>query len=69
MTMGEEVSGPAGPKVTRLLYFVGAGFITVLAINKWREWERQQQQQHHDQTLNDQSSNHLPKSVQKSTER
>ncbi|KAJ7981839.1 Transmembrane protein [Quillaja saponaria] len=37
---GEEVAGPAGPKVLRLLSFVGAGFICTVAINKWRELER-----------------------------
>ncbi|RYQ96524.1 hypothetical protein Ahy_B08g092305 isoform A [Arachis hypogaea] len=46
---GEEVSGPAGPKVLRLLYFVGAGVICTAAINKYRDYERktliQQQQQ------------------------
>ncbi|KAF7822625.1 hypothetical protein G2W53_020769 [Senna tora] len=45
---GEEVSGPAGPKVLRLICFVGAGFICTVGINKWREMERRtlmQQQQ------------------------
>ncbi|XP_027344059.1 uncharacterized protein LOC113856442 [Abrus precatorius] len=50
---GEEVSGPAGPKLLRLIYFIGAGVICTAAINKWREYERktiiqqrlQQQQQ------------------------
>ncbi|KAL4366110.1 hypothetical protein HN51_026478 [Arachis hypogaea] len=46
---GEEVSGPAGPKLLRLLYFVGAGVICTAAINKYRDYERktliQQQQQ------------------------
>ncbi|KAG7037451.1 hypothetical protein SDJN02_01078 [Cucurbita argyrosperma subsp. argyrosperma] len=37
---GEEVAGPAGPKVLRLLYFVGAGFVFTIAMNKWREIER-----------------------------
>ncbi|KAI4374682.1 hypothetical protein MLD38_012649 [Melastoma candidum] len=72
MTIGEEVSGSTGPKVARLVYFVGAGFITVLAINKWREWERRQQQQQQNQhpPLNDQSSgNHVHKPVQESRER
>ncbi|XP_010537726.1 PREDICTED: uncharacterized protein LOC104812318 [Tarenaya hassleriana] len=35
-----EEAGPPGPKVTRLLYFVGAGFLCTFAINKWREFER-----------------------------
>ncbi|CAK9151715.1 unnamed protein product [Ilex paraguariensis] len=33
---GEE----GGPKLARLLYFVGAGFICTAAINKWRDLER-----------------------------
>ncbi|KAB1216476.1 hypothetical protein CJ030_MR4G018571 [Morella rubra] len=37
---GEEIAGPAGPKVLRMLYFVGAGFLSVAAINKWLELER-----------------------------
>ncbi|MED6158716.1 hypothetical protein PIB30_035340 [Stylosanthes scabra] len=37
---GEEVSGPAGPKVLRLLYFIGAGVICTVGINKWRDYER-----------------------------
>ncbi|KAK3026482.1 hypothetical protein RJ639_041779 [Escallonia herrerae] len=36
MGPGEE----AAPKLVRLLYFVGAGFICTAAINKWRELER-----------------------------
>ncbi|XVF88005.1 hypothetical protein PTKIN_Ptkin19aG0014600 [Pterospermum kingtungense] len=45
---GEEAAGPPGPKVLRLLCFVGAGFLLTIGINKWREIERrsvQQQQQ------------------------
>ncbi|KAK7273419.1 hypothetical protein RIF29_14468 [Crotalaria pallida] len=46
---GEEVAGPPGPKIFRLFYFVGAGVVCTIAINKWREYERkmilQQQQQ------------------------
>ncbi|KAL1821503.1 hypothetical protein DCAR_0417920 [Daucus carota subsp. sativus] len=30
----------AGPKIARLLYFVGAGFVCTAAINKWRELEQ-----------------------------
>ncbi|KAJ1441654.1 hypothetical protein SESBI_01279 [Sesbania bispinosa] len=37
---GEEVSGPAGPKLVRLIYFVGAAVICTTAINKWREFEK-----------------------------
>ncbi|KAM7492520.1 hypothetical protein LguiA_035441 [Lonicera macranthoides] len=36
MGPGEE----AGPKLVRMLYFVGAGFICTAAINKWRDLER-----------------------------
>ncbi|KAL3736137.1 hypothetical protein ACJRO7_025138 [Eucalyptus globulus] len=63
---GEEISGPAGPKAIRLLYFVGAGFICVAAINKWRELERKslQEQQH---GLKEQSphdpANAVPKAI------
>ncbi|KAK9189789.1 hypothetical protein WN943_018388 [Citrus x changshan-huyou] len=32
--------GPASTKVLRLLYFIGAGFICTVAINKWRELEQ-----------------------------
>ncbi|KAK7279845.1 hypothetical protein RJT34_24904 [Clitoria ternatea] len=46
---GEEISGPPGPKLLRLIYFVGAGVICTVAINKWRDYEKkttiQQQQQ------------------------
>lgn len=46
---GEEYSGPPGPKLMRLVYFVGAGVAVTVAINKWREFESksviQQQQQ------------------------
>ncbi|OWM81445.1 uncharacterized protein LOC116192159 [Punica granatum] len=57
MTGGEEVSGPAGSKVLRLLYFVGAGFICTAAINKWRELERKslQRQQQQQELLNAQT--------------
>ncbi|XP_022872603.1 uncharacterized protein LOC111391587 [Olea europaea var. sylvestris] len=54
--VGEEV----GPKLARLLYFVGAGFLCTAAINKWRDWERkstiQKQQQFNGQTLKNQSN-------------
>ncbi|XP_015899209.3 uncharacterized protein LOC107432557 [Ziziphus jujuba] len=51
---GEELAGPAGPKLVRLLYFLGAGFICVASINKWRDLQRksmvlQQQQQQQQQ--------------------
>lgn len=46
---GEELAGPPAPKLLRLLYFAGAGFICTIGINKWRELQRKsmtlQQQQ------------------------
>ncbi|XWS27351.1 hypothetical protein CRYUN_Cryun26dG0107700 [Craigia yunnanensis] len=51
---GEEAAGPPGPKVLRLLYFVGAGFLFTIGINKWRQLERksvQQQQGIHQQKM------------------
>ncbi|QCE10099.1 uncharacterized protein LOC114183993 [Vigna unguiculata] len=52
---GEEVGGPAGPKLMRLVFFIGAGVICTTAINKWREYERntiiQQQQQQQQQLV------------------
>ncbi|EOA36389.1 hypothetical protein CARUB_v10010818mg [Capsella rubella] len=32
--------GPPAPKILRMVYFVGAGFLCTFAINKWREMER-----------------------------
>ncbi|CAH2037279.1 unnamed protein product, partial [Thlaspi arvense] len=32
--------GPPAPKVLRMIYFVGAGFLCTFAINKWREMEK-----------------------------
>ncbi|XP_065864509.1 uncharacterized protein [Euphorbia lathyris] len=49
MTM-EEASGPAGPKVLRMLYFVGAGFICTIAINKWKEFEKKSIQKQHQES-------------------
>ncbi|GAB2230999.1 hypothetical protein Droror1_Dr00027282 [Drosera rotundifolia] len=40
MTGVEDMSGPAGPKLIRLISFVGAGFVCAFAINKWRDYER-----------------------------
>ncbi|OAY28802.1 uncharacterized protein LOC110601257 [Manihot esculenta] len=57
----EEAAGPAGPKVLRLLYFVGAGFIFTVAINKWREVERKSFQKQHQQQ-SDLPPNLLPQS-------
>ncbi|KAL0545774.1 hypothetical protein IC582_015666 [Cucumis melo] len=66
---GEEVTGPAGPKILRLLYFAGAGFICSFAINKWREIERSSLlQQHQKQRLNHQLSESRNDTVQKVVE-
>ncbi|CAN6694165.1 unnamed protein product [Malus baccata var. baccata] len=55
---GEEIAGPPAPKVLRLLYFVGAGFICTVGINKWRDMQRKsmalQQQQLQQQQLQQQ---------------
>ncbi|XP_020231375.1 uncharacterized protein LOC109811939 [Cajanus cajan] len=67
---GEEYSGPAGPKLLRLVYFVGAAVICTAAINKWREYERntvirqqQQQQQQVVETHNSSESVAVPKTL------
>ncbi|XP_022134299.1 uncharacterized protein LOC111006563 [Momordica charantia] len=66
---GEEVSGPAGPKVLRFLYFAGAGFVFAIAVNKWREMERRSLlQQHQKQMLNHQFSETPNDAVQKVVE-
>ncbi|KAL7244035.1 hypothetical protein ACSBR1_016291 [Camellia fascicularis] len=46
--MAGEDAGPAAPKLVCLLYFVGAGFISTLAINKWRDLQRKSIQQQQD---------------------
>ncbi|XVF18610.1 hypothetical protein REPUB_Repub11eG0037400 [Reevesia pubescens] len=52
----EEAAGPPGPKVLRLLIFVGAGFLFTIGINKWREIERKSvQQQEQQQGIHQQS--------------
>ncbi|GMN54362.1 hypothetical protein TIFTF001_023496 [Ficus carica] len=51
---GEEVAGPAGPKLVRLLYFVGAGFICTVGINKWRDFQRKSLLSQHNQNLQQQ---------------
>ncbi|KAJ4726460.1 Transmembrane protein [Melia azedarach] len=58
---GEEMAGPAGPKMVRLFCFVGSGFICSIAINKWRELERQslQKKQQDINLLTDDSDNAL----------
>ncbi|XP_068338410.1 uncharacterized protein [Pyrus communis] len=60
---GEEIAGPPAPKVLRLLYFVGAGFICTVGINKWREMQRKsmalQQHQQQQQQLPENASNAL----------
>lgn len=42
---GEEAAGPPGPKVLRLLCFVGAGLLCTIGINKWQQLERKSVQQ------------------------
>ncbi|KAH7512661.1 hypothetical protein FEM48_Zijuj12G0114600 [Ziziphus jujuba var. spinosa] len=70
---GEELAGPAGPKLVRLLYFLGAGYllnlfrfsvICVASINKWRDLQRksmvlQQQQQQQQQQNQENPANAL----------
>ncbi|CAJ1957575.1 unnamed protein product [Sphenostylis stenocarpa] len=64
---GEEISGPPGPKLIRLVFFIGAGVICTTAINKWREYERntivQQQQQRPVETHNSSESVAVPKTL------
>ncbi|XP_018849225.1 uncharacterized protein LOC121236197 [Juglans microcarpa x Juglans regia] len=61
---GEEVAGPAAPKVLRLLYFVGAGFICTAAINKWRQLERKAMlQKQQGNQLPEDSANAVQKAV------
>ncbi|KAB5534551.1 hypothetical protein DKX38_017637 [Salix brachista] len=68
MTIEEVAAGPPGPKVLRLLYFVGAGFICTVGINKWREIERKsilEQQQQEKKMKNDFLPQSSTSSVQK----
>ncbi|KAK4285870.1 hypothetical protein QN277_002505 [Acacia crassicarpa] len=53
---GEEVAGPPGPKVLRLLCFVGAGVICVVTINKMRNMERRTLMQQQMKGMSDNSS-------------
>lgn len=46
---GEEMTGPPGPKILRLLSFVGAGVVCAFAINKWGEFESKRAQQNEQQ--------------------
>ncbi|KAL9322285.1 hypothetical protein ACSQ67_010338 [Phaseolus vulgaris] len=64
----EEISGPPGPKLFRLVFFIGAAVICTTAINKWREYERntivqQQQQQRVVETHNSSESVAAPKTL------
>lgn len=66
---GEEVAGPAGPKALRFLYFASAGFIFTIAINKWREIERnsllkQQQKQRSNHQLSEARNDAVQKVVE-----
>uniref|UniRef100_A0A1S8ADI7 Transmembrane protein n=1 Tax=Citrus limon TaxID=2708 RepID=A0A1S8ADI7_CITLI len=59
-------AGPAGTKVLRLLYFVGAGFICTATITKWWELERkslQKKQQESDLWTDDNSATTVQKAV------
>ncbi|KAL1537694.1 hypothetical protein AAHA92_30181 [Salvia divinorum] len=60
---GEEVA----PKLTRLLYFVGAGVVCTAAINKWKEYEKKSMIQK-EQQLNESSPENSPAVVQKAVE-
>ncbi|KAL2331343.1 hypothetical protein Fmac_018924 [Flemingia macrophylla] len=64
---GEEYSGPAGPKLLRLVCFVGAAVICTAGINKWREYERntviQRQHQPVLETHNSSESVAVPKTL------
>ncbi|KAL5564539.1 hypothetical protein UlMin_028260 [Ulmus minor] len=51
---GEEIAGPPGPKLLRLICFVGAAFICTVGVNKWRDFQQkslvlQQEQKQHQQ--------------------
>ncbi|KAI9186516.1 hypothetical protein LWI28_018035 [Acer negundo] len=56
---GEEIAGPAAPKVLRFVYFIGAGFILTTAINKYRELERKSllKKQQEENLLSESSTN------------
>ncbi|KAK4850385.1 hypothetical protein QYF36_006316 [Acer negundo] len=58
---GEEIAGPAAPKVLRFVYFIGAGFILTAAINKYRELERKSllKKQQEENLLSESSTNAL----------
>ncbi|VVA19020.1 PREDICTED: transmembrane [Prunus dulcis] len=56
---GEELAGPPAPKLLRLLYFVGAGFICTVGINKWRELQRKSILQQQQQQLPENAANAL----------
>ncbi|GKV29795.1 hypothetical protein SLEP1_g38691 [Rubroshorea leprosula] len=64
--MNGEEAGPPGPKVLRLLLFVGSGFLFTVAINRWREMERrsiQKQEQHEKVTVSESSANAVTKAI------
>ncbi|BFG29028.1 hypothetical protein CerSpe_153070 [Prunus speciosa] len=56
---GEELAGPPAPKLLRLLYFVGAGFICTVGINKWRELQNKSILQQQQQQLPENAANAL----------
>ncbi|KAK9269528.1 hypothetical protein L1049_001304 [Liquidambar formosana] len=58
------VAEEGGPKLVRLLYFVGAGFICTAAINKWRDLERKSIQQQKEDPLLKKPANTVHKAVE-----
>ncbi|KAL8507635.1 hypothetical protein ACS0TY_018248 [Phlomoides rotata] len=61
--VGEEV----GPKLVRLLYFVGAGVVCTAGINKWKDLERKWAIQK-EQQINESSAENPSTLVQKAVE-
>ncbi|CAN8292990.1 unnamed protein product [Cochlearia groenlandica] len=58
--------GPPAPKVLRMFWFVGAGFLCTFAINKWREIERKsvlKQEEKNQQVDDGVLLNHTPKAM------
>ncbi|KAL5736564.1 hypothetical protein ACOSP7_031029 [Xanthoceras sorbifolium] len=62
---GEEIAGPAAPKLLRFLYFVGAGIICSASINKYRELERKSllKKQQEESLVSETSPNVVQKAV------
>uniref|UniRef100_A0A2P2MSX7 Uncharacterized protein n=1 Tax=Rhizophora mucronata TaxID=61149 RepID=A0A2P2MSX7_RHIMU len=64
MTMEE---GPPGPMLVRLFCFVSAAVICTMAINKWREIQRQSVHEHQQQQHLQRRQIQSPNSLQSST--